>query len=612
MNPNIIKTYLSPIANYRKRSHQCFRIFAALLFMFAILNGLASSQTGKTAVTVDGLLAQMTLEEKVGQIFMPDFRKWNNRNVTQLNPEIIHMIQNYHLGGVVLFQGNIVDIEQTVKFVDGLQNAADLPLLIGIDQEGGIVNRLPYATVMPGNMALGAAASPELTYQAARIIGEELRALGINVNFAPVLDVNNNPDNPVIGVRSFGSDPDFVAQMGAAYIKGLHSAGIAATAKHFPGHGDTAIDSHLDLPSVPYNIERLRQIELKPFQEAMRQGVDMIMTAHVTFPAIDNTTVISQKDGQKINLPASLSPKVLTGLIREEMGYQGVIVTDALWQMKAINDNFSADTAALMAFKAGADLLLMPADLDKAYKAILREVNAGSISQERLDESVRRILTLKVRRGIIAVPDVNDEPVRIEMAQKIIGSQKHRLLEQSISERAVTLLRNEGDILPFQLQEGQRVLLLAPWQDRMDFMQSALQQIVAAKKINVNVKGIVYEKQNNLDDAAKRAIEEADYIVLATYSFDKATRTPGGYWGANYALAAVTYANISNKPLAAMAIRNPYDISFLPDVRAFVAVYGKADGPNIPAGIHVIFGQAKPEGKLPVQILHNIQEAQPF
>lgn len=586
-----------PVINRTKS----FRIFIIFSFVFILSGVFTPTQARKAAVTVDQILGQMTLEEKVGQIMMTDFRKWNDREVKEINPKIVQVIKDYHLGGVVLFRDNIINIEQTVKLIDDLQNAADLPLLIAIDQEGGIVTRLPYATNMPGNMALGAVASPRVTYKVAKAIGRELRALGINVNFAPVLDVNNNPDNPVIGVRSFGSDPDSVAKMGAAYINGLHSAGVAATAKHFPGHGDTATDSHLDLPAVPYGIERLRGLELKPFQEAIRREVDLIMTAHVTFPTIDNTTVISIKDGQEINLPASLSPKVLNGLIREEMGFQGVIITDAFRQMKAINDNFASDTAALMAFKAGADLILMPEDLDQAYNAILREVKAGSISEDRLDASVRRILTLKMRRGIMAAPDQSAEE-RVEKAQKIIGSKKHRLLEKAVSGRAVTLLCNEENILPFQLHNGQNVLFLAPWQDRLDLMQSALEQIVSAKKINVNLKGIVYENQDAPDGAAKQAVEDADYIVLATYSSDRTTRTPGLYWGANYALAAVRYANERKKPLAVMAIRNPYDILFLSGAKAFVAIYGKVDGPNIPAGIDVIFGRVKPGGKLPVAI----------
>ena len=455
--------------NLKPRLEPKILIFIPFM-IFIALSGVALAQPGTTATRVETILAQMTLEQKVGQIFMPDFRQWHGRNVTELNPEIIQVIKDYHLGGVILFQDNIVDIGQTVKLVDGMQSSADLPLLIGIDQEGGIVTRLPYATGMPGNMALGAAASPGLTYKVAKSIGEELRALGINVDFAPVLDVNNNPDNPIIGVRSFGSDPVLVAKMGAAYIKGLHRAGIAATAKHFPGHGDTAADSHLDLPSVPYGMERLRRVELKPFQEAIHQGVDLIMIAHVTFPAIDGAAVISQKDGQAINLPASLSPKVMTGLIRQEMGYQGVIVTDAFRGMKAINDNFTADTAALMAFKAGADLILMPDNLGKAYNAILGEVKTGTISEVRLDASVRRILTLKMWRGIITAPGEKEETVRIEKAQKIIGGKSHRLLEKMISRRAVTLLRNENKLLPFRLQNGKRVLFLAPWQDQLDFI----------------------------------------------------------------------------------------------------------------------------------------------
>ncbi len=334
-------------------------------------------------------------------MLMPDFRKWNGENVTEMLPEIEHLVKDYHLGGVILFRENVVTTEQTTRLVNDYQEAAEkFGLLMTIDQEGGIVTRLQSGTDMPGNMALGATRSTDISYNVGKAIGEELSALGINTNFAPVLDVNNNPDNPVIGVRSFGEDPDLVADMGIAYTKGLQSTGVAATAKHFPGHGDTDVDSHLGLPEVPHDKERLKEVELYPFQQAMDAGIDMIMTAHVTFPKIDDTKVISKKTGEEIALPATLSHKVLTELMREEMGFDGVITTDAL-NMNAITDHFGSVDAVIRAVKAGSDIVLMPVGLEEVRNGLLTAIEEGEITEERIEASVERILTLKLERGII-------------------------------------------------------------------------------------------------------------------------------------------------------------------------------------------------------------------
>jgi beta-N-acetylhexosaminidase len=309
----------------------------------------------KTVSDIQEIVENMTIDEKVGQMLMPDFRNWQKQGETkatgfiEMNSEVASIIKKYHLGGVILFAENVVDTEQTVRLTDGLQMASpDLPLFITIDQEGGIVTRLQTGTNLPGNMALGAARNGNYAYQTGEIIGKELSSLGINVNFGPSVDVNNNPGNPVIGVRSFSSDPELVSKLGIQTIKGLQNQNMIATTKHFPGHGDTAVDSHYGLPLVSHDKERLRSIELVPFQKAIDAGVDMMMTAHVQFPAFDDTTYISKNDGQEIMVPATLSHKVITGLLREEMGFDGVVVTDAL-NMKAIADNFGQEEAVVLA-----------------------------------------------------------------------------------------------------------------------------------------------------------------------------------------------------------------------------------------------------------------------
>ncbi|MGE5543833.1 MAG: glycoside hydrolase family 3 N-terminal domain-containing protein [Bacillota bacterium] len=311
---------------FLRRSRLLIAVLTLSLMMFTTLvPDMAAAASSNSTDPLAAMISRMTLEEKLGQMFMVDFRQWNGKNVVEINPEIEKVIRQYRPGGVILFKENVVDIGQTVALVDGLQRASgNIPLLVAIDQEGGLVARIEYGTVMPGNMALGAIGSTKDVQLAGEITGQELKALGINANLAPVVDVNINPDNPVIGIRSFGSDPDRVGEMGVAYIKGLDSAGVATAAKHFPGHGDTSVDSHLALPSLPHQLNRLELVELKPFQKAIDQGVDMILSAHVTFPAIDNTKVTSLMDGREISVPATLSSRVMTDLLRGQMGFKGV------------------------------------------------------------------------------------------------------------------------------------------------------------------------------------------------------------------------------------------------------------------------------------------------
>lgn len=585
-------------------------ILLTVFFMMAPGVVRANSITD-SSTQLPEIIKGMSLEEKVGQMFMPDFRQWDGKDVTEANQEIVQAISEHHLGGVILFRENLVNTEQTVHLVDQLQQAAGpLPLLIGTDQEGGIVNRLQSGTVMPGNMALGAARSTEASRSVGQAIGTELRALGININFAPVVDVNVNPDNPVIGVRSFGSDPQLVSDMGAAYIQGLHAAGVAATAKHFPGHGDTAVDSHLGLPSVPYDRPRLDAVELAPFKAAIAGGVDLLMTAHVTFPAIDSSTVISRLDNTPIYVPATLSDKVLTGLIRNELGFKGVVITDSL-QMKAITDHFGSEDAVIRSVKAGTDIILMPSDLNRSYQAVLAAVKNGDIPEARINQSVERILALKLKLGLVEINNGKLQPGhevtrsledKTTAALAVVGSTQHHALEQKVADQAVTLLKNEGNILPFKLSNGKKVVLLAPWQDRLDLMKQNLLQLTGEQSLQVDIKGFAYTDMENLNDEQKAAIAGADYVVLGSSSNDVNSRTPGKNWVPGYVVNAVDYCREQQKALAVIAIRNPYDIMYLADVPAYICIYGRAEGPNIPAGIKAVFGQLNPSGKLPVAI----------
>lgn len=544
-------------------------------------------QKGERYQVIRKAIARMTLEEKVGQMIMPDFRRMQGKNVTALAPQIADMIKKYEIGGVILFRENVGNTEQAVRLVHEYQQAAQkFGLLVAIDQEGGVVTRLARGTELPGNMALGAARSQSLAWKAGDVIGRELASLGINTDFAPDLDVNNNPDNPVIGVRSFGEDPQLVADLGVAYMRGLRHHGVIATVKHFPGHGDTAVDSHLGLPSVPHDLERLQEIELAPFRQAIAAGVDAIMTAHVTFPKLDETRVTSKKDGSKIALPATLSPKVITGMIRDQLAFDGVIFTDAL-NMQAVAEHFGPVDAAVRAIQAGADILLMPVDLKKVAEGVREAVRTGEIREERIDQSLRRILTLKIKRGIVK----EEDPVTVEAkqihAQEVIGSELHKRAETEMALRSITLVKNSG-VLPLALAETRQIVVVG--NEYAENMANALKKYHSrTSAIRVENKGLSAEQW--------KLVMQADVVVVASSTSDARGRSPSDP-------RMKLYRQIIEQregPVIGIGIRNPYDIMAYPQVDAYLAQYGYRDA-SFAAMAETLFGWNQPAGRLPVTI----------
>lgn len=337
---------------------------------------------------------------------------------TAVSPGWAELQARYKPGGMILFARNLEDPAQIIALTNGLQTRSPhCPLLIAIDQEGGRVSRLPKGfTIFPPCGLVGACRSEELAYAAAAVTAAELRAVGVNMNMAPVLDVHSNPDNPIIGDRAYGTGPDVVAELGVAAVRGFQGKGVVACGKHFPGHGDTSTDSHKELPVVKASVEVLFERELPPFRRAIAEGLASIMTAHVVYPALD-----AQR-------PATLSPAILTGLLREQLGFDGVIVTDDL-EMHAIVDHHGIGDAAVQAFLAGADILLICKDHDRAVaamEAVRKAVESGIISPDRLDTSVRRIMQLKrkfLRSHLPADPSV---------AQLVVGCRTHQVLLDTI------------------------------------------------------------------------------------------------------------------------------------------------------------------------------------
>ena len=606
----------------------------ALLAASLPMQPVAAETTPSVTERVDAQLDQMTLEQKIGQMIMPDFRLWDGVNHTQLAPEVGRVIDRFDLGGVILFAENVSETEQTTKLVHDLQEVVeqdpsnDIPLFVTIDQEGGIVTRLGTGTNLPGNMALGATRSPAYAEAAGGIIGSELHALGINVNFGPVLDVNNNPGNPVIGVRSFSSDPNLVGELGSAMTRGIQEQGVVATAKHFPGHGDTAVDSHYGLPVVDKSLAELKQLELIPFKRAVVEGIDMVMTGHIGMPQIEDEVVESTQG--TFPLPATLSDDVITGVLREELGYQGLVVTDAL-NMQAIADNFTESEAVIKTFKAGVDIALMPTilrsandvtKLESIFDDVIEAVESGQLSEADINRSVERILTLKAKRGIWseATSNVTLEEKLVE-AKSVVGSPEHKALERQMTEAAVTLVKNDRKTLPFKPKKGETVLVLSPTKDQTDSMVKTIRSLEknAGNLKQVNVLTEQYSASTpHLDQnpALQEKINQADYLIVGSNVNNSAKL---GASSADHYVPAEVFrqANRTGKKSVLLSLRNPYDVAVRPDADAQLLVYGfkgdpngpdseagntKSAGPNLPAGIRAIFGEFVPQGKLPVDV----------
>lgn len=535
----------------------------------------------------DKLISYMTVSEQVGQMLMPDIRQWNGKVTTTVNEGLKSSIHNQDLGGLILFDKNIVDTRQVTTLTHNLQmEAGDIPMFLGIDQEGGVIKRIPGGTNLPGQMALGATGDSALAEAAGQLTGEELKALGLNINFAPVLDINSNPDNPIIGMRSFSSDADLVTRLGLATIKGLHQSGVIAAVKHFPGHGDTTVDSHLGLPVLTHNRERLDSVELKPFQAAIENGVEMIMTAHIAFPAIDNEQVTSLKDGQRVSVPATLSKKVLNGLLREELGYEGLIISDA-FTMDGIAEHFGEDQAVERAVNAGVDIILMPQDSAAAHQTLVNAVKNGTIPTETIHASVERILELKAKYGLFE-RSKSLTPKLAELNQ-VIGSQGHREVEREIAERAVTLLASRDGKRPDSLQQGDRVVIVAAEEEQAKQLEIQLKQASTNLSLKTDI-ALIGQTQT------KETVAKADYVILASYQFRNVASQFG--WSAYQAL--INEMNNRNQRYTLLSLGNPYETIYLENIRSGLAVYGKQEA-NTEAGINVLLGHQEATGKLPVK-----------
>ncbi len=519
-------------------------------------------------------MARMSLEEEVGQLFLVYF------DGPTLSPALKTMIADYHIGGIVLFQvaGNLESARQAAEMINAAQaeavaQGAQVPLFVTVDQEGGPVVRLPApATHFPSNMAVGAAGSADLARTMAQVTASELKALGINMNLAPVLDVNDNPDNPVIGLRSFGSSPDEVARLGVAMIETYRAAGIIATAKHFPGHGNTSVDSHVGLPVVTQDMTHLRAVELAPFRAAIGAGVDAIMTAHVLFPALEGST----------GRPATLSSRVLQDLLRRELGFDGLIVTDSM-TMGALFKTYGVNQATELALRAGADVLAFgadvghtPAEQAPAYRHLLAQVKADPELRQRVDESVRRILQVKAKYGLLAW-----QPVDSQAALQVLGQASHLAAAQAIAQASVTLLRDEQGRLPIP---GDGALLVV-WPKNAGNLGRAL----AVCHPDLQMLMVSEDPTAAEIDQAVRQARGAAAVLVGTAD---ARGRPG---------QARLVNALSQTRLVVVALQSPYDLLRFPDTSTYLASYGDAPA-SLAAVADVVCGATPARGALPVDL----------
>lgn len=549
------------------------------------------------------LISRMSLEEKVGQLFVmhvyghsatePD-QADIDANLKELGVRTAaEAVAKYHLGGIIYFgwAHNTRDPHQIAALSNGIQRAAltpqapqdsptaRIPLLISTDQEHGAVARVGVpATLLPGAMALGAAGSRSTARKAARIAGTELRALGIRQNYAPVADVNVNPANPVIAVRSFGSDPEAVAELVAAQVTGYQSTDIASTSKHFPGHGDTKDDSHSKLPYIHHTREQWETLDAPPFRAAVEAGIDSIMTAHIVVPALDPS-----ED------PATLSRPILTGILREELGYDGVVVTDSLG-MQGVRTKYGDDRVPVLALKAGVDQLLNPPKPEIAWNAVLQAVRDGELTEARLDESILRVLRLKAKLDLFSDPYVTSRGV-----DRAVGTRAHLAAADRIAEETTTLLLNKDGLLPLSRKSRRKVLVVGADPASPSGTTGPPTTVIGRELTDLGFSPTVLPT-GTAPSAAKTAEAVAaaagqDAVLVGTYNV-----------GAGSAQIALVEALVATGvPVVAVAIRNPYDVARLQGVGASLAAYCWTDV-ELRAAVRVIAGRAEPRGKLPVPV----------
>ncbi len=529
-------------------------------------------------VSVDSLLAGLTVHQQVGQLVIP----WLSGSYTALDDSLYQVaarwVDSLEIGGLIISVGSPLDIATKLN---ALQLRSRLPLLISADLEWGAGMRVVGATAFPQIMAVGATGDPHDAFTIGAAAAVEGRAVGIHVNFAPDADVNNNPANPIINIRSFGEDPRTVSRLVAEYVRGLHEHGMLATLKHFPGHGDTETDSHIGLPVITAGYARLDSLELVPFRAGIAAGADVVMSAHIAFPALTGS-----------NEPATLSAAVLTGLLRDSLRFPGLVVTDAL-MMGAIVAKYGAGEATVRAFLAGSDLLLIPADADSAVLAMTAAVASGRVTRERLAQSVRRVLEIKRRLGLL-----EHRTVPIDSIPLVVGSRRFQDAANDLAVRSLTLVRDVGGRL-HALRARPRRLALIAYADEQNSSVGAL-----------------------LTDLLRQGGDTVDFFRLwpmsGTLSYDSAraviARAPATVFVANVrpiswkgnialpdSLAQLISLTDASRPTVLVSLGSPYLLNQTPTVRSYLIAWSGVRASERAVAL-ALLGRVPIGGHLPTRI----------
>lgn len=597
---------------------------------------------------VQNIINEMTLCDKITQMMMPCFKYWDiahNGNteeqpVTSVNNEIKQLLNTYHFGGVILFKMNLQEIGDSIQFIKDLQSntidSGGLPLIISTDQEGGMVNRLNFGTYLPGNMALAATQNTEYAKDYSHVIASELGSIGINTDLAPVADINTNPNNPVIGVRSFGDKPGLVSEFAVAIANGLKHNGIISCAKHFPGHGDTDTDSHTGLPIINKSLDEINSCELIPFKELVKSNVPMIMSAHILYPQIESNKKYSSKTGCEESLPVTMSQEFLSQILKKEMGFKGIVCTDAM-DMEGITNFWTEEEAFINAIEAGADLVCMPTKLqssndtlklERIINAVENKVKSGEISEKyRIDRAVARIIKAKKKFKIL---DYDKTSYDLLKAEQIIRSNENLNIESKISEASVTVVKNDMDTIPLKLKSGDKLTVFVPYENEIAQYYLAWNRAVSAQLIPSGTNLEVLKFDNNAN-GCYNSIDDSDFVIIASEIWDKCQIADEDF---EYRTAMDLFRYAKTKSIKTIVISTyiPYDVVLYNDADALLLTYGcigsdmnpnlvksnslispePATGPNLIAGMITILGINKSGGKLPVNLCGYEHKSQQF
>jgi beta-N-acetylhexosaminidase len=540
---------------------------------------------------VERTLTSLSLREKVAQLIMP----WVGGDYTPVDsPEFDRLadwVEREKVGGLILSVG--LPHSYAAK-LNELQRRADVPLFITSDMENGTGMRLagiyslPHllpqggGTVFPPVMALGATGSDSLAYELGRVLGREARAVGVHMTFGPVLDVNSNPVNPIINTRSFGEDPALVARLGAAYIRGAREEGLMTTGKHFPGHGDTEVDSHIDLPTIRADRRRLDEVDLPPFRTAVEAGIDGIMTAHIAVVGVEG-------EGAP---PATLSPYFMTEVLRDEMGFRGILFTDAM-TMGGVAKRYGATEPLVMALEAGADILLMPRDVHQAIETVVAAVQSGRITEERIDASVRRLLEAKARAGL-----PQGRLVDLDAVDQIVGVRPHTEVARTVAERSITLVRDRTSLVPFG--STPRRVLSVTYAEGSDLIAGRVFNNTLAAGGAVLQPARVDDRTTATDYEALLASEDsADLVVVSAYVSPREEKGSVGVHGGFEAF--VERLALAGKPVIVVSFGTPYLLDGFPSVPAYVLAWGGAEVSQR-AAARALLGETPITGRLPISL----------